>query len=156
MTGVQTCALPIWLFTFVFLSAVAFGIALSLVGSAFMGPFLGFMGAEGGLVDLSVQYGRILFFALPFFILQNVFQSFFVAAEKPHVGLAVIVAGGLTNIALDYAFIGVFGWGVVGAALATAAGQALAAIVPIVYFATSRTSRLRLAKPAFEIGRAHV
>ena len=90
------------------------------------------------------RYGQILFFALPFFILQNVFQSFCVAAEKPHIGLVVIVAGGLVNIVLDYVFIGVFGWGVVGAALATAAGQILAAVIPIMYFATSKTSRLRL------------
>lgn len=139
------------LFTFIFLSAVVFGIVLSLMGSAFMRPFLGLMGADGELVDLSIQYGQILFFALPFFILQNVFQSFFVAAEKPHIGLVVIVAGGLVNIVLDYVFIGVFGWGVVGAALATAAGQILAAVIPIMYFATSKTSRLRLTKPVFEL-----
>ncbi len=139
------------LFSFIFLASIVFGIVLALTGEAIMRPFLSLMGAEGELVNLSIQYGQILFIALPFFVLQNVFQSFFVAAEKPHVGLSVVVAGGLLNIGLDYLFIGVFGWGVVGAAIATGAGQILASVVPIIYFATSKTSRLRFAKPVFEL-----
>ena len=93
------------------------------------------------------MYGRILVVALPLFIVQNVFLSFFIAAEKPQMGLAVTVAGGVTNIVLDYMFIAVLGWGIVGAALATAAGQFLAAAVSAVFFARSKTSRLRFTRP---------
>ena len=45
--------------------------------------------------------GVILLVALPLFIVQNVFLSFFIAAEKPQVGFAVTVAAGVTNIVLD-------------------------------------------------------
>ena len=68
------------LFSFIFLASIVFGIVLALTGEAIMRPFLSLMGAEGELVNLSIQYGQILFIALPFFVLQNVFQSFFVAA----------------------------------------------------------------------------
>ena len=49
--------------------------------------------------------------ALPLFIVQNVFLSFFIAAEKPQVGFAVTVAAGVTNIVLDYLFIAVWAGG---------------------------------------------
>ncbi|MFR1639260.1 MAG: MATE family efflux transporter, partial [Eggerthellaceae bacterium] len=88
--------------------------------------------------------------ALPLFIVQERVLSFFIAAEKPKVGLAVTVVAGVTNIALDYLFIAVLGWGIAGAALATAAGQVLAVAASTAFFACSRTSRLRFARPAVD------
>lgn len=40
-------------------------------------------------------------------MLQNVFQCFFVTAEKPKLGLLVIALAGVTNMVLDYLFIAV-------------------------------------------------
>ena len=65
-------------------------------------------------------------------------------------GFAVTVAAGVTNIVLDYLFIAVLGWGIAGAAVATAAGQALAAAVSVAFFARSKTSRLRFMRPAVD------
>ena len=62
-------------------------------------------------------------------------------------GLAVTIAAGVANIVLDYLFIAVLGWGIAGAALATALGQALAAVAAVAFFASSKTSRLRFARP---------
>ena len=81
------------------------------------------LGAEGELLGYCVLYGRILFAAEPVFILQNMFQNFFVTAEKPGLSLKMSVASGLTNMVLDYLFIAVFGWGIAGAAIATALGH---------------------------------
>ena len=63
-------------------------------------------------------YGRMMMISLPFFILQYAFQSFFVTAGKPKYGFYVIVAAGVANILLDFLFVGLFGWGLPGAALA--------------------------------------
>ena len=93
------------LFTFIALAAAALSVALCAVGAFALEPLLGFLGADGQLLDLSLLYGRVLLAALPFSVLQNMFQSFFIAAEKPYVGLAVTVAAGLANIVLDYLFI---------------------------------------------------
>ena len=77
------------------------------------------MGATSEMVDSCVLYGRILIGAQTAFILQNVFQSFFVVAEKPGLSLKLSIAAGLTNFIFDFLFIAVFQWGVAGAAAAT-------------------------------------
>ncbi len=40
-------------------------------------------------------------------MLQTSFQSFFVVAEKPHLGLALSIAAGVTNMVMDYVLIAV-------------------------------------------------
>ena len=95
------------LFSFIALAAVAMGAVLAVVGVAVLGPILAALGAQGSLMDQGMLYGRILVVALPLFIIQNVFLSFFIAAEKPQMGLVVTVAAGVTNIVLDYLFIAV-------------------------------------------------
>ena len=138
------------LFSFIVIAAAVSGVVLTVVGALALGPLLGLLGAQGSLLDQGLVYGFILLAALTPFIVQNVFQSFFIAAEKPKVGLAVTVVAGVTNIALDYLFIAVLGWGIAGAALATAAGQVLAVAASTAFFACSRTSRLRFARPAVD------
>ena len=88
----------------IYVSAVI-GIVLAILGFIFMRPLAILLGAEGDMVDDAAMYGRVLSIALPFFLLQNEFQSFLVAAEKPKLGLLITVASGLTNIALDAFFI---------------------------------------------------
>lgn len=64
------------------------------------------------MLDYALRYGRILLVSLPTFILQNMFQSFFVTAEKPHLGFAFTVGAGCTNMVLDVVLVGVLRWGV--------------------------------------------
>lgn len=135
------------LFSLIVLAAAISGAALAGVGALALESVLGLMGAQGSLMEQGLMYGRILLAALPLFIVQNVFLSFFIAAEKPQMGLMVTVLAGVTNIVLDYLFIAVLGWGIMGAALATAAGQLLAAAASTAFFARSKTSRLRFARP---------
>ena len=84
------------------------------------------------------------------FMLQNVFQAFLIAAEKPKLGLYATVAAGVTNMALDALFIAGFGWGVEGAALATGLSQCVGGVFPLIYFARPNTSRLRLVRARIE------
>jgi Na+-driven multidrug efflux pump len=113
------------------------------------------LGAEGELLSDSVLYGRIILAAMPAFMLQQEFQSFFVTAERPKMGLFVTLAAGGTNMLLDFLFVAVFKWGLVGAALATAGSQVVGGVVPIVYFLRPNKSLLRLGRPNFD-GRALV
>lgn len=82
-------------------------------------------------------------------MLQNVFQSFFVTAEKPKLGLMVIVAAGLTNMVLDYVFIAVLGFGLKGAAIATVCGECVGGLLPLAYFGRHNKSPLKLGKTHF-------
>lgn len=133
--------------------AAALGILIAAAGIIFIRPIAARLGAEGQMLEDCVIYGRIILIALPAFILQYAFQSFFITAQKPQLGLAVTVAAGFTNIILDWLLVGVLSFGLKGAAAATAASQAVGGIVPLFYFAGKNTSLLRLTKPVFD-GRA--
>ena len=104
------------------------------------------LGADGELEADCVRYSRILFLSSPAFVMQYLFQSFFIAAEKPALSLKVNVIAGLTNAVLDYVLIVVFPLGLVGAALATAAGQLVGGIIPVIYFFRENGSLLQLGK----------
>ncbi len=122
------------------------GVVLTVLGLVFLRPIVIALGAEGEMIGECLIYGRISLASLTFFMVQNVFQSFFVAAEKPHLGLGVMVAAGVTNMVLDYLFIVILGWGIAGAAAATAAGETVGGIVPLIYFSRKNTRLLRLTK----------
>ena len=122
------------------------GIIFSVLGLLFLRPIAVLLGAQGAMLEDCVVYGGILLAGQTMFMLQNVFQSFLITAEKPHFGLGVTVAAGLTNIILDFLFIAVFRWGVAGAAIATAASQFVGGGVPLLYFARPNRSLLRLGK----------
>ena len=115
--------------------AAGLSLLLGAAGCLLMPPIARALGAQGALLAEAVVYGRILFLAQPFFILQMVFQSFFVTAEKPVLSLKINILAGLTNMVLDYLFIAVLPWGVAGAAIATAMGQAVGGLAPLCYFA---------------------
>lgn len=105
----------------VYVTAIG-GILLSMLGALMIPEIARILGAKGELLDNCILYARISFLSMPAFMLQNVFQSFFVTAEKPKLGLFVIVAAGVTNMVLDFVFVGVLGLGLTGAAVATVCG----------------------------------
>ncbi|MGN0729311.1 MATE family efflux transporter [Treponema sp.] len=131
---------------FVYATAVL-GIFFAVLGFVLIRPVSHILGAEGALLEDCTVYGKIIFTFIPLFILQVMFQSFFVAAEKPSYSLKVCIASGLANMVLDFVFIAVFKMGLKGAAYATAIGYAIGAVVPLIYFARkNNSSRLRLTK----------
>lgn len=117
---------------------------LAAVGLPLLPKISVMLGADSSMVDYCVEYGAILLIALPAFMLQNMFQALLVTAGKPELGLKVTVAAGVTNAVLDWLFMAVFEWGLVGAALATAVGQVVGGVLPLVYFAMPNGSNLRL------------
>ena len=131
-------------FSMMVLFTLALGAVLSAAGIVFMRPVSRFLGATDAMMDDCVLYGRIVTGFTFAFMLQNVFQSFFIAAEKPKLGLKVTVAAGLTNMVLDALFIAVFKWGVAGAAFATGLSQCVGGVLPLVYFLRPNSSLLRL------------
>ena len=126
------------------------GELLTVLWLLFLRPVAAMLGAEGEMLENCVSYGRIILIALPAFMLQMEFQSFFITAEKPQLGLAVTVAAGVTNMVLDAVFVAVFRWGLVGAAAATAMSQVVGGIVPLFYFFRPNSSSLRLTKTRFD------
>jgi len=145
------------IFSMLVYAAILAGVALGALSELFLPSAARLLGADGEMLDVCVRYGRIFLLTTPVFILQMALQTFLVAAERPRLGLAFTVAAGVTNMLLDWLFIGVLRWGVTGAAAATCIGQAVGGIGPLLYFALSRTSPLRLGRTSFmprALGRA--
>ena len=127
------------------------GALLSIVGIVFIEPIARLFGASEAMLPDCVLYGRIVLAFNAAFMLQNVFQAFLVTAERPHMGLYVTVAAGVTNMALDALFIAVFKWGVAGAAIATGLSQCVGGLIPLIYFARPNKSPLRLKLSALHL-----
>ena len=125
---------------------IVFGVITVIVGQLTLPTVARLLGAEGEMLDSALLYSRIVISAIPFFMLQNVFQSFFVTAEKPKLGLYVIVIAGVMNMVLDALLVAVIPLGLAGAALATSISQLCGGIIPVIYFLSKNDSLLRLTK----------
>lgn len=134
------------IFSMLIYFALGLGVLLTIFGIAVLKRIVIKMGADDAMLRHCMIYGRIVLLGIPFYMLQNMFQNFLIAAEKPQLGLIVTIAAGVTNMVLDALFIAVLGWGVAGAAAATALGQCVGGLVPFVYFARKNSSRLALVK----------
>ena len=138
------------LFSFFMYVTLVVGLACTFIALAAVRPLGELLGAQGSLLEQAVVYGSILALSLPFLMVQQASQSYFAAAGKPKVGLAVIVGAGVANVVLDALSIIVFGWGLAGAAIATAISEVLGGGIPLIYFLVVRTGPLSLGKPAVE------
>lgn len=137
------------IFSMLVYTTIILGVVLGGLVSMNLPQILSFFGATPELAILCTSYGRIILFAAPLCMLQCAFQNLFVAAEKPKIGMYVIIMAGLINIVLDYIFIVHFGMGLNGAAIATAISQVSGGLFPLIYFARKNTSLLRLGKAKF-------
>ena len=131
---------------FTFLS----GVCITIAGQAVLPAIATALDKTGNMSQECILYGRIILCSMPFFMLQNVFQSFFVTAEKPTLGLLVAIAAGITNMVLDFLLIAIFHFGIAGAAIATAISEVVCGGVPIFYFARKNSSLLRFARPKWD------
>lgn len=138
------------LFSLFIYVSLACSIVIMILGIAFVRPVASILGAEDSMLDNCVLYGRVILIALPAYILQYEFQSFFITAQKPQLGLIVTVAAGVANMIGDALFIAVFQWGLVGAAVATALSQIIGGVIPFIYFSRKNTSLLHLTKTKYD------
>ncbi len=133
-------------FTMLICLTVILGIVVTIFGLLFLRPIILLLGAEGILIEYCMTYGKMILFSMTAFMLQTTFQSFFIVAEKPALSLKISIAAGLTNMILDFIFIVVFHWGLIGAALATMLGQVVGGMIPLFYFSRKNNSLLRFTK----------
>ena len=126
------------------------GLIITALGFLTLRPVAALLGAEGRLLEDCVTYGRVILIGLVAYILQMEFQSFFVTAEKPQLGLIFTLASGFTNIILDALFVAVFKLGIIGAAAATVCSQVVGGFGPLFYFFPKNKSLLRLTKTHYD------
>ena len=130
--------------------SITLGIIIAIAFQIMLRPVAIAMGASGQLLDDCIRYGRIIILGIPFNILQMEFQTFFVTAEKPRLGLWATIGSGVANIVLDLLLVAIFPMGLVGAAIATTMSQVVGGVVPLVYFFRKNTSLLQLGKTNYD------
>lgn len=126
------------------------GALFGMLGMLFLEPIARFLGADAAMMDSCLLYGRIMLLALPFFILEMMFQSFMVTAERPQLGFAFTVISGLLNILMDYLLIVVFDYGLSGAAWATFLASVVGGVGPLLFFVFPNKTMLHFARPVFD------
>lgn len=122
---------------------------IALFGAIFIRPIALMFDVEGEILEGCIIYGRIMFITLPCYIMQYTYQCFFAAAEKPKLSFVFIFVSGMIHIALDFVFINLCDLGLRGAAYASAVGQIIGGVGPLVYFASKNSSLLKLTKTKF-------
>ncbi len=139
------------LFSMLILVTFIAGVLCGAIVFLFVRPVGALMGATGSLLEEAVVYGSILAFSLPFLMLQTSFQSYLSAAGKPKAGLAVEIVAGVANIVLDALLIIGFGWGLAGAAIATAVSEVIGGALPLVFFIGKRAGNIKFTRPIMDI-----
>ena len=139
-------------FSLIVYTMTAAGAALAAV-SFFLAPGISrLLGASQAMLPHCVVYLRINMAGAVFFMLQNLFQTFLITAERPRAGFAITLIAGCTNMLLDWLLVGVCGFGIAGAAWATVASQAVGGTVPLLLFAAPGPGLLKLTRTGFDAG----
>lgn len=137
-------------FSLIVYVVIVLGFVLAGATWFLMEPIMKLLGAEGNLLADCVFYGQVCLVGLPAFMMQILFQTLFITAEKPQLGFYVTVGAGVANMILDGLFIGMMGMGLFGAALATDFGFLVGGIIPLFYFARNNSSSLRLGRACWK------
>lgn len=143
-------------FSFLAVISVCVGAVFSLLGLWGAEPLARLLGASDLLLTDTVRYLRILLLFAPMSMLQLLFESFFVAAGRPGLGLGLTIAAGVTNGVLDWLYMGPLSMGIRGAAVATVTGYCIPAVCGVLFFLLRRDG-LRFARPRADwrlLGRA--
>lgn len=136
-------------FSFISLLAVGLGVLLEIICSIFIEDICILLGANEVLLDDCIKYLQIILYFAPISMLQLLYQTFFVTASKPKLGLIATVSGGVANMVLDYLFLKVMKTGIEGAALATGIGQLIPAVIGLFFFFINKKG-LHYVKPKWD------
>ncbi len=134
------------IFTMIIVIAILYGAFMSVVILMFMDPMFSFLGMTPVLYPYGVEYMSVIGVFATLWILQILLQTYFVAAGKSHIGLILTLLAGVTNVVLDYVFMGVLQIGVSGAAWGTVCGQSILVIFGLLYFLFQRKGTLYFTK----------
>ncbi len=138
-------------FSLIVYTGLLVGLIAVVFGSIFISEIINLLGATEVLYDYCYEYLFIYILFCPLSIIQMLFQTFFVTAGKPHLGLFLTILGGVSNIFFDYLFIVEIPLGMAGAAIGTSIGYAIPAIISILYFAFKRNGTIYLVKPKLRL-----
>lgn len=107
------------------------------------------LGSDDELLPYCVEYGTILVIGGPVWVMQVLFQSYLVTADRPKLGLGLSIGAGVLNIVLDIILVGVLDFGIAGAAVASVAGMVIGGLVPLAVF-FNKKNLIHFEKPVWK------
>lgn len=139
-------------FTAALMITVVLAAASWLMVLFFDTPMLHLFGAEETLLPLAREYLYPIKFEVPLFLFNQMLAAFLRNDGNPGLAAAAVLSGGIFNIIGDYLFVFVFGMGIMGAGLATAAGAGITFAGMISHFFTKKNT-MRLVRPSLFWGK---
>ena len=133
------------IFSFMCLVLLAFSVAFTALGVAFLRPIAVLLGSSERLMPHVLPYALVVFLGTVPMAFKLFFEYLVRSDGNSKVGLAMSVAGLVLNVGLDYLFVGVFGLGTLGAAWGTTLSITASALIGLVYFL--RFGNIRFARP---------
>ena len=134
-------------FSLLMAAAFIFSVVLTIISFIFLDPLCRFLGSDDGLLHYCREYMIPVLISLPFAVFGMVFQLSFITVGKAGLGAFLSVIGGIINIVLDWLFMGVLGWGLAGAAIATGIGYAVPSVAGMIWFCVNRKQVLHIVRP---------
>nr|WP_073294230.1 MATE family efflux transporter [Parolsenella massiliensis] len=137
-------------------SSVAFaaaGVIVTVVGELAAAPLLHLLSVPAENFDQALAFLRVYLLGMPSILLYNFEAAIFRSVGITKMPLQALALSSLINVALVWLFIPVMGWGVVGAAAATAISYTVSAAVLFVRL-TRIDSPIRLNPRELSIDRA--
>lgn len=122
--------------------AVAMGILVSIpmtLSVVFLNGVMVFLGADGEILRLAVDYGSIMLLGSLFLVFSNVSAGILNGEGNARMAMYANAAGSLLNMVLDPIFIYLLGYGIAGAAIASVISMALSSIVFAFWFLSGRS-----------------
>lgn len=98
------------------------------------------LGATEDLGPLVIEYlGHIVYF-VPFLMISYNFEVLVKVDGFPRLAVATVITCGLSNVILDYVFVGLMGHGLAGAAVATGISQVISTVVYLIHFTVGKSN----------------
>ncbi len=121
-------------------TAFFFGLIILIVVTTNISDILYFLGANDETFQYAYDYLFIIALFAPFSIAQIILENAMIASGRPELSLMTILAGGATNIVLDYVFLKM-GFGMTGIGIATGLGYVVPCFIGIIFFSTNKEKK---------------
>lgn len=137
-------------FSLILITAAIVGLIFTIIGLIFINPLIFFLGSDKSLYAYCYDYALYTLVFVPACVFAMIFQVFFITAGHAGLGLGFSIAGGLSNILLDYVLIHVCSWGIKGAAIATGISYTIPFLAGLAYFAFCKKNPLHICRPRLQ------
>lgn len=119
-------------------------------------PIVSVMSTPDAAVEGTLNYLTVCFIGIPFITAYNIISSIYRGIGDSKTPMYFIAVACVSNIALDYLFIGLFGLGAAGAALGTTLSQLISVIISFVAISRSSMNGIKLSRANFKLGRSAI